>query len=143
MIGLLLFLNLIIMILAFFELLSIRSEMDIIKYALDIDDNDSSEINILDIDYEDDDYDEEQDEDNDINIDDTFNNVFDFIDYVSDNNLEIVDIANRKIRKIKHLENCECNNQETVFITFEDNTMAVFIPFLFAKCNKNNKGGES
>lgn len=68
-----------------------------------------------------------------VDIDNTFKNVHDFIDYVSDHNLHIVDIANRKVRKIKYLENSTYNNQETVLITFEDGKMAVFMPFLFAK----------
>jgi len=93
-------------------------------------DNDSA--TIVNCDY----YDDNKHEFNDVvavNIDNTFKNVYEFIDYVSDHNLYIADIANRKVRKIKYLENCRCNNQETVFITFEDGKMAIFMPFLFAK----------
>ena len=67
------------------------------------------------------------------NICNTFDNVYDFIDYLTEDNLEIIDIANKKLRKVKHLEEINCHGKPTVLITFEDGKEAVFFPFLFAK----------
>lgn len=65
----------------------------------------------------------------------TFTTVYEFIEYLSNDNynLQVFDIANEKVRTVKYLDNCTCNNVETVLITFDDNTEAVFFPFLFAK----------
>lgn len=64
---------------------------------------------------------------------DAFKDVYDFLDYVSDYNLKIVDIKNDIVRKVMYLDKCVYNNRETVLITFDDNTQTIFRSSLYAR----------
>ena len=64
------------------------------------------------------------------------------MNYVSQHNLEIIDTNINKIRKVKYLEKASyfnstlCRYENTVNITFEDNTNVIFVPNRFAMVNK-------
>ena len=62
-----------------------------------------------------------------------FQNLEDFLHYVHSHNLKVVDVANKKIRTIANLEKKNFNHQETVLITFDDDSKEIFKPHLFAK----------
>lgn len=63
----------------------------------------------------------------------TFKNVYEFIDYLSTYNLKIVDTIYGKVRTVMYLDNYTYKNQETVLITFDDNTKAIFKPNIYAR----------
>lgn len=96
-----------------------------IKNSFSIDDD-------LDIDDEKDIKEKEVDEIDCITCE-RFKDVYELIDYVSKHNLEIIDINNKKKQKIKYLDKCTYNNKQTVLMTFDDNSEALFRPNLFAK----------
>lgn len=64
-----------------------------------------------------------------------FQDIYDFIEYVNNGNLKIVDIINEKVRTIINLDHHIDNGKKTILITFNDNTNAVFKPYLYAKYN--------
>ena len=64
-----------------------------------------------------------------------FKDVYDLMNYVSKHNLDIIDISNKKKRKIKYLDKCVLNNKQSVLMTFEDGTEAIFKPNLYARNN--------
>lgn len=97
-----------------------------VKNSLSIDDGD------LDIDDTKDLKEKEADE-VDYIVCDKFKDVYELLDYVSKHNLEIIDIKNKKQRKIKYLDKCTYNNKQSVLMTFDDDSEAVFKPNLYAK----------
>ena len=66
---------------------------------------------------------------------DTFEDLNDFLDYVTNNNIKIIDVSSEKVRKVANLDRRIYNNQETVLITFDNGSVAIFKPNLYAKYN--------
>ena len=92
-----------------------------------------SSFSINDDDLDIDDTKEKEVDEPDYIICDKFKDVYELLEYVSKYNLEILDIKNKKKRKIKYLDKCTYNNKQSVLMTFDDDSEAVFKPNLYAK----------
>ena len=68
---------------------------------------------------------------------DTFEDLNEFLEYISNTNIKVIDVANEKIRKVAKLDRRIYNGKETVIITFDNGYTSVFKPNLYARYDNN------
>lgn len=68
---------------------------------------------------------------------DTFEELNEFLEYISNTNIKVIDVANDKIRKVAKLDRRIYNGVETVIITFDNGYTSVFKPNLYARYNSS------
>lgn len=69
---------------------------------------------------------------------DTFENLDDFLNYVSNKSVKVVDVQAQKIRKVATLDRRLYNNKQNVIITFDNGYTSVFKPNLYAAYDSFN-----
>lgn len=75
----------------------------------------------------------EEFEDAEVSTYETFKDEYDFIDYLSNHNLDIYDIVYEKVCKVKYLDTVSNDDKKYIIITFDNDSQAVFDPKSFAK----------
>lgn len=89
-------------------------------------------------------YEEDKEEDFKMYKYTAFRDVYEFMQYVSSYNLDIVDISTGKVKRIKFLDKVsyfdkdKCKYQETVKITFDDGSSDLFMPNKFSRLSYVN-----
>lgn len=64
---------------------------------------------------------------------DVFEDIDEFLNYIHNGNLKIIDVDNERIREICNLEKRIYNGQKTVLISFTTGMKSIFKPGLYAK----------
>ena len=67
-----------------------------------------------------------------IDIENTFRTAQEFVEYLSGYRFDVYNTLTKQVQRVKYLDKCGTDNNPNVIITFEDGTIRVFAPYVYA-----------